>query len=408
MYAPAPLRSSMSNAMPLAEDVLAQEAARAGGCDRVDQPVPAQRVLAAQVQVAALAAGGDAGDRHRLDDEERVVLEDHAVLERPRLGLVGVADQVVRALGVAGHRLPLAAGRERGAAAAHQLRVASPRAAPGRAPSRSPRAAPPSRRGRGSCRCSRDRRRRRGAAAAATDRPPAGRAAPARAAASPPASRLAMSSAVTGATEASCGSSPATVNMAAGARSHMPRHGLSCQTACPLPGCCALGPDRALELGHQLLRAARDAGHVGADVRDHGRLGLEREQRVERRHAVGLRRRDRQPPADVVQRAAADPARRAPARRAAWAAAGAAAPAPRGRRGPRAGRARTPARRPSQLDPGRTEHGVDRLALRRRRELVLDDDVHQVTGCSAAGPPAATSSPRARRRRSGRRGWPSP
>jgi hypothetical protein len=51
------------------------------------------------------------------------VLEDHAVLERPRLGLVGVADQVVRALRVARHGLPLAPRRERGAAAAHQLRV---------------------------------------------------------------------------------------------------------------------------------------------------------------------------------------------------------------------------------------------------------------------------------------------
>ena len=126
----------------------------ARGGDRGDEPVPGQRVLAAQVQVAVLAAGGDAGDRHRLDDEERVVLEDHAVLERPRLGLVGVADQVVRALGVAGDRLPLAPGRERGAAAAHQLGVARPRAAPGPVPSRSPRAAPRSRRARGSCRCS--------------------------------------------------------------------------------------------------------------------------------------------------------------------------------------------------------------------------------------------------------------
>ena len=44
-------------------------------------------------------------------------------LNVPGLGLVGVADQVVRAGRLAGDGLPLDAGRERGAAAAHQLRV---------------------------------------------------------------------------------------------------------------------------------------------------------------------------------------------------------------------------------------------------------------------------------------------
>ena len=53
-----------------------------------------------------------------------------------------------------------------------------------------------------------------------------------------------MSSTVTGATEVSCGASPATIASAAGARSHMPRHGLSCQTACPLPGCAPSGATR--------------------------------------------------------------------------------------------------------------------------------------------------------------------
>ena len=81
------------------------------------------RVLAAQVDVAARAAGRIAGDRHRLDQRERIALDHDAVLERARLGLVGVADQVVRPGRLARHRLPLDAGRERGAAAAHQLRV---------------------------------------------------------------------------------------------------------------------------------------------------------------------------------------------------------------------------------------------------------------------------------------------
>ena len=74
--------------------------------DALHEPLPGQRVLAAQVQVAELAAGRVAGDRHRLDHAERIVLEDHAVLERPRLGLVGVADQVVRADRVGGRRPP--------------------------------------------------------------------------------------------------------------------------------------------------------------------------------------------------------------------------------------------------------------------------------------------------------------
>src|SRR5207302_4392358 len=47
----------------------------------------------------------------------------HAVLERPRLRFVGVADQVVRANRSTCHRVPLATGRKCSAAAAEQLRV---------------------------------------------------------------------------------------------------------------------------------------------------------------------------------------------------------------------------------------------------------------------------------------------
>ena len=82
-----------------------------------------ERVLAAQIDVAVLAAGRVRGDRHRLDHRERVALEDHPILEGPGLGLVGVADQIVGAPGLAGHRVPFAPGRERGAAAAHELGV---------------------------------------------------------------------------------------------------------------------------------------------------------------------------------------------------------------------------------------------------------------------------------------------
>jgi hypothetical protein len=87
------------------------------------EPVLGERVLPAQVDITALAPGGVGRDRHRLDHRERVALHDHPVLERPRLRFVGVADQVVRSARLARHRLPLAAGGERRAAAPHQLGV---------------------------------------------------------------------------------------------------------------------------------------------------------------------------------------------------------------------------------------------------------------------------------------------
>jgi hypothetical protein len=69
-----------------------------------------------------VGAGGERRDRHRLDRGERVALEQDAILERARLGLVRVADEVVR-LGLLGRDgRPLAAGREGRATAAHQLR----------------------------------------------------------------------------------------------------------------------------------------------------------------------------------------------------------------------------------------------------------------------------------------------
>jgi hypothetical protein len=62
----------------------------------------------------------------------------------------------------------------------------------------------------------------------------------------------------------------------------------------------SLRADGLLEVGDELLRAARDARDVGADVGDDRRLRLEREQRVERGDAVGLGRRDREPLAEYV------------------------------------------------------------------------------------------------------------
>ena len=103
-----------ANAAP--EDVVAEVAGGSCGLDRVGDPLPGDRVLAAQVEVPALAPGREARDRHRLDERERIVLDHHPVFERARLALVGVGDEVVRRRCVRRNRLPLAAGRERGAA----------------------------------------------------------------------------------------------------------------------------------------------------------------------------------------------------------------------------------------------------------------------------------------------------
>ena len=57
------------------------------------------------------------------DDGERIALQEDPVLERPRLGLVGVADQVVGLGRLRRHRRPFSPRRERRAAATDQSRV---------------------------------------------------------------------------------------------------------------------------------------------------------------------------------------------------------------------------------------------------------------------------------------------
>jgi hypothetical protein len=63
------------------------------------------------------ATGREAGDRHRLDERERIAFDEDAVLERSGLRLVGVAHQMVWSRRLAGDGVPLASGRERRAAA---------------------------------------------------------------------------------------------------------------------------------------------------------------------------------------------------------------------------------------------------------------------------------------------------
>ena len=112
----------MSNAHAAAEDVVAEKSVRARFVDRVLQAFGAERILAADVEEAALTAGREAGDRHRFDDRERIAVEQHAILERAGLGFVGVADEVVRPRRLLGDGVPFSSRRESGAAATHQAR----------------------------------------------------------------------------------------------------------------------------------------------------------------------------------------------------------------------------------------------------------------------------------------------
>ncbi len=100
-----------------AHDVRSQVPSLARLCDGVRHACLGQRVLAADVEEPALGTGGEACDRHRFHEAERILLEDRAVLERARLGLVRVADDVLGGAGCCGHRGPLPPGGEGGTAA---------------------------------------------------------------------------------------------------------------------------------------------------------------------------------------------------------------------------------------------------------------------------------------------------
>ncbi len=82
-----------------------------------------ERIFATQIDEAELATRRVCGDRHRLDEREGIALHDRAVFERAGFGFVGVADEIVRAHRLLRDRFPLAARRERGTTAAHELGI---------------------------------------------------------------------------------------------------------------------------------------------------------------------------------------------------------------------------------------------------------------------------------------------
>ena len=141
--------------------------------DRVSDPLVGERVLGPHVDERLRGAGRESRDRDRLDEGERIALHQHAVLERARLRLVGVADDVVRLSRLSGDRLPLDARRKGRAAAAEQVGVLElPDHGLGAELARPPQLLEPTGRDVGVERGRIDARRRSGEAGAGTGRPP--------------------------------------------------------------------------------------------------------------------------------------------------------------------------------------------------------------------------------------------
>ncbi len=75
-----------------AEYVLAEEAVALGLADGIQQQRPVAGVLGAHVDVAVRGAHDIAGDDHGLDEVERIILYELAVLEGRCLAFIGIAD----------------------------------------------------------------------------------------------------------------------------------------------------------------------------------------------------------------------------------------------------------------------------------------------------------------------------
>ena len=251
------------------------------------------------------------------------------VLERPGLGLVGVAHDVARRGRLRRDGGPLAAGGERGPAATDELRGGDLLDDRRRAQLESPARAPRSRRRRGTRRATSGstrptrasssrpsspawgaRLRTHSSGSAGTSRSSARtRAGPsiATSAAQPSVSTTASASS-SSPTTSPPGSSPATVTRTAGARSHWPRHGLGSQVVPLSPSSAPARPDRRLERPGDAGRAREPARDVVAHVGDDRRPRRGRREGVERGDAIRLGRRHGEPLRDVVERPAAHPA----------------------------------------------------------------------------------------------------
>lgn len=335
---------------------------------------------------------GVRGDGHRLDEGVRVALHDDPVLEGAGLGLVGVAHQVVRTVGLGRRGLPFAAGGEGGAAAPDQARVGDLADDPGR-----PECEGPPQRGvpavcpvvveRGGVDHTDTAQQHEGGIARPGHREGRGRLLGRRAGG---ARRLRRP-------------------RDGGGRRHGRTHRIARpdredrrsalaqpQAGAALDADAAAGPEAGLDPGAQLRRARRRAREVRTHVQ-HGRgARLHREHRVEGRDPVRLRRRHGQPAAQVVERALADPAdpvvdgvQPRQQQVAAFARLPAAA------RPPEVGGRHLIARGALPRGLRRTEQPVDRRPLLVRRLAVTEVQIHHITSLESR--PAASRS-----------GWPTP
>ena len=103
-----------------AQDVLADDAVGARLVDGLMQRLDRQRVLGADVDIAAAGADGARRDQHAFEQAVRVALDHGAIHKGAGVALVGVADEELHAAGLLVADLPLGAGGEAGAAAPAQ------------------------------------------------------------------------------------------------------------------------------------------------------------------------------------------------------------------------------------------------------------------------------------------------
>ena len=106
--------------VPCAADTPAQEALSLG---LIDSPVENSRALGeltTNVYIGQLHVVGVTGQDHALNELVRILVNDLSVLERARLGFVGIADKINRLAGLAVDKVPFQATREPRAAPAAQ------------------------------------------------------------------------------------------------------------------------------------------------------------------------------------------------------------------------------------------------------------------------------------------------
>ena len=120
MYAPAPIRNSMSNAPTRAARVATEHARAASRGQRARQYVARTRILRTQVHVALRRARRDRGDQHAFDQLKRIRFDQQPVRKRSGIALVRVAHDVLHRIFRVENGLPLHCGRECRTAAAAQ------------------------------------------------------------------------------------------------------------------------------------------------------------------------------------------------------------------------------------------------------------------------------------------------